>query len=41
MTLKRAKKELEEQNDFLQSFLRSLDDIKHGRTREFKFHRSK
>lgn len=41
MTPKRVKKELEEQNEFLQSFLRSLDDIKYGRTREFKFPRTK
>ena len=34
---KRIKKELKEQNKFLKSLLRSLDDIKKGRIKDFKF----
>jgi hypothetical protein len=34
---KDIKKELEEQNDFLKSMLRSLEDIKEGRIKDFKF----
>ncbi len=32
-----TKKSLEEQNEFLKSMLRSMDDIKKGRISEFKF----
>ena len=31
------KKELKEQNDFLRSFLKSLNDVKKGRIKNFKF----
>jgi hypothetical protein len=34
---KKLKTELKEQNKFLKSLLRSLDDAKHGRVKEFKF----
>ena len=34
---KRIKKELKEQNKFLKSLLRSFDDIKKGRIKDFKF----
>ena len=37
--IKRVKKELKEQNHFLQSMLRSFDDIKHGRVKKFYFSR--
>ncbi len=32
-----TKKSLEEQNEFLKSMLRSIEDIKHGRIHDFKF----
>lgn len=38
-TIKQVKKELKEQNQFLQSMLRSFDDIKHGRVKKFEFSR--
>lgn len=31
------KKKLEDQNDFMRSLLRSLDDIKNGRVHRFRF----
>ena len=34
---KNIKKELEEENDFLKSLLRSFDDIKKGKISDFKF----
>ena len=33
----KIKEELKEQNEFLRLFLKSLDDIKKGRIKEFKF----
>lgn len=35
--IKCMKKELEEQNEFLKSLLRSFDDIKKGKISDFKF----
>ena len=32
-----AKKELKEQNEFLQSMLRSFEDIRKGRVKKFEF----
>lgn len=32
-----TKKELEEQNKFLRSMIKSLDDIKKGRIKKFEF----
>lgn len=34
---KTIKKELQEQNEFLRSLLRSFDDIKKGRIKKFDF----
>lgn len=31
-----TKKELKEQKEFLESFKRALDDVKHGRVKEWK-----
>jgi hypothetical protein len=36
-TTKTIKKELEEQNNFLRSMLKSLEDIKKGRIKKFEF----
>lgn len=33
----KLKKKLKEQNEFLRSFLKSFEDIKKGRFKEFKF----
>lgn len=38
-TIKQVKKELKEQNQFLQSMLRSFDDVRHGRIKKFEFSR--
>jgi len=36
----KLKKELKEQNKFLKSLLRSIDDIKKGKVKDFKFSNS-
>lgn len=35
--VKQIEKELTEQNDFLNHLLRPVDDLKHGRVKEFDF----
>ncbi len=35
--IRRVKKELQEQNEFLRSLLRSFEDIKKGRIKKFEF----
>ncbi len=35
--IEQAKKELKEQNEFLQSLLRSFEDLKQGRVKKFEF----
>jgi len=35
--MKNKKKELKEQNKFLKHMLKSFDDLKKGRVKEFKF----
>ena len=37
MANKKIRKDIEEQNEFLQSLLRSIEDIKQGRVKKFEF----